>query len=67
MKLYNLPRFTWFTLDDDTKAPPDIGGYAPGVKLKLDHIDGMYSYCLDEDGNVFHPVAWAEVTPCPTT
>lgn len=25
------------------------------------HIDGMYSYCTDVDGAVFHPAAFEEV------
>lgn len=29
----------------------------------FDHIDGMYSYCLDMFGDVVHLVAWMDVTP----
>jgi len=61
MKLYDLGRGNTFRLLEDTKAPPDIGGYPSGKILKLKNIDGMYSYCTDELGNVYHPVAWAEV------
>lgn len=25
------------------------------------HLDGMYSYCTDLHGNVFHPAAWTDV------
>jgi hypothetical protein len=62
MKLYDLKRGDWFMLVEDCKAPPDIGGYAAGTYFRFSHVDGMYSYCTDGDGNVYHPVAWAEVT-----
>ena len=29
----------------------------------FDHIDGMYSYCLDMFGDVVHLVAWMDVIP----
>lgn len=29
----------------------------------FDHIDGMFSYCLDMNSNVFHIPAAAQVTP----
>lgn len=64
-KLYELKRGTYFMLVEDTQAPPDIGEYKEGLTLKLGNIDGMYSYCTDGDGNVHHPVAWAEVVETP--
>ena len=47
MKLYEVPKRTWIMVD--------------GEKIFFDHIDGMYSYCLDEGGNVVHISASAEV------
>jgi len=32
-----------------------------GERIYFDHLDGMYSYCLDEGGNVVHIAAWQEV------
>jgi hypothetical protein len=29
----------------------------------FDHIDGMYSYCLNMQNEVIHLQAWAEVAP----
>jgi hypothetical protein len=29
----------------------------------FDHIDGMYSYCLDMFGDTVHLVAWMDVIP----
>jgi hypothetical protein len=55
MKLYNLPRGTWFRILDNTECGP----------FKLDHIDGMYSLCWvkDERGipQITHIAAYAEV------
>jgi hypothetical protein len=31
--------------------------------LFFDHIDGMYSYCLNMQNEVVHLQAWAEVIP----
>ena len=62
MKLYELESGTKFTFDMEVQAPPDIGSYTPGTVLKLHNIDGMYSYCTDENGRVYYPVAWAEVS-----
>jgi hypothetical protein len=32
-----------------------------GEELEFKHIDGMYSYCLTQEGNVVHLKAWTEV------
>ena len=47
MKLYEVKPRTWIKIDNE--------------KIFFDHIDGMYSYCLDEGGNVVHINANAEV------
>ena len=53
MKLYNL-RKTWVrSLEPDCQ----------NLIFYLDHIDGMYSYCTDTEGNVCHFQAWMEVEP----
>jgi hypothetical protein len=49
MKLYEVPRNTTVLLVET------------GEVFLFDHIDGMYSYCIDSKGNVFHLVAWSEV------
>lgn len=50
MKLWELPkRNIWVQTND-------------GVKFLFHNLDGMYSYCTLEDGTVFHPAAWTEVT-----
>ena len=48
MKLYNVPKNSTIVLK-------------LGIELKFHHIDGMYSVCTDEEGNVYHISAWEEV------
>lgn len=52
MKLYDVPRNTRVILRDDEGNE---------LRLLFDHIDGMYSYCTDEKGNVVHLAAWTDV------
>ena len=47
MKLYTVPNRTWITVG--------------GEDYFLDHLDGMYSYCLNKDGDVVHISAFEEV------
>ncbi len=47
--LYSLPKNNWFKLEDNY--------------FLLDHLDGMYSYCLDTFGKVVHIMASANVIP----
>jgi len=48
MRLYEVPRYSRIRLPD-------------GLELNFDHIDGMYSYCTDDKGIVYHISAFAEV------
>lgn len=54
MKLYELP------------GPCRIV-FSDGSELNFDHIDGMYSYCTDDNGTVFHISAFADVQIKETT
>lgn len=46
---------------DEGVVPP----YATEIKhadvIKFHHIDGMYSFCTDKEGNICHLCAWEEV------
>ena len=48
MKLYEVPRDTRVVLSD-------------GMEVNFQHIDGMYSYCTDDKGEVIHLAAWTDV------
>lgn len=49
MELYNVPNKTKIRIPETD----DI--------LLFDHIDGMYSYCIDMSGGVVHLAAWTDV------
>lgn len=51
MKLYDVPRNSRIVLEDGD-------GF---LELNFSHIDGAYSFCTDNDGNVVHLAAWTEV------
>lgn len=61
MKLYELPRGSYFKLLENAQVPPDAAEGEPYQLYKLGNIDGMYSYCFDKDNRIYHFVAWAEV------
>lgn len=48
MKLYTVPKNSTIVLKE-------------GIELKFHHVDGMYSVCTDEEGNVYHISASEEV------
>lgn len=60
-KLYNLADGTYFRITGPVKIPMESREYHDGRVLRLGNIDGMFSYCTDLDGNVYHPAAWTEV------
>ena len=53
MKLYEVPRNTRVLVRDEE------GNVV--LRVLFDHIDGMYSYCKDDEGKVVHLAAWTEV------
>jgi hypothetical protein len=63
MKLYELPNKTWFMMMEDAKVPPASLAGRRKVTYFFDHVDGMYSYCLDQQNNVYHFAAFTEVIP----
>jgi hypothetical protein len=48
MKLYEVPRNSRIVLSD-------------GSEFNFKHIDGAYSYCTTDEGQVVCLAAWAEV------
>jgi hypothetical protein len=61
MKLYDVPHNTRVKVYGDIKVPPDGKEIHVGDVLEFKHIDGMYSYCIDSEGDIVHLVSWAEV------
>lgn len=61
MELYNLPRNSYFKLIGDPLVAPEARHPDLDKTYKLGNIDGMYSYCSDNEGNIYHFVAWAEI------
>jgi len=62
MKLYDIPpNNTIIILDEEVRIPPASPEISQGDRLKFHHIDGMYSYCETESGQIVHPAAWTEV------
>ena len=51
MKLYELPRRTYFTIEDDPTQ----------YVYFFDHIDGMYSVCYNHEDEIIHIAAWTDV------
>jgi hypothetical protein len=61
MKLYDVPCNTYIRIVGETQTP--VAGVIPieGETIKFCHIDGMYSYCKNEQGDTIHLAAWTEV------
>lgn len=61
MELHKVPNRTWVRVLEPDKVPPGAAKPKPGERIFFDHIDGMYSYCQTEAGEVIHLAAWQEV------
>jgi hypothetical protein len=49
MRLYELPRMTHFKVDNG-----EILNHDHQEVFLLDHLDGMYSVCYDDIGQIHH-------------
>ena len=61
MELHKVPRNSRIKVLGDIKVPPGAPEIKAEQELNFSHIDGMYSYCTTDDGEVVHLVAWAKV------
>jgi len=61
MELYNVPRNSRIKVVGDIKVPPASPTIDEQEILNFSHIDGMYSYCTRDNGEVVHLVAWTNV------
>ena len=61
MELYQVPRNSRIRVVIKDKVPPGAPVIEEGEELNFRSIDGMYSYCTRDNGEVVHLAAWAEV------
>ena len=61
MKLYDVPRNSRIKVIVSNKVPPGAPQINEGEELNFRSVDGMYSYCTRDNGEVVHLLAWAEV------
>jgi len=61
MKLHEIPRNTKIRVLENTNAPVGSLQVKEGDVLEFVKIDGIYSICVDGEGNIFHVSAFTEV------
>ena len=62
MKLYDCKNKSWVRItESNPQSPPVALELQNNQEIFYDHIDGMYSYCKDKEGNIVHLAAWTEV------
>ena len=61
MKLYDVRRNSRIKVVVSDKVPPGAPQINEGEELNFRSVDGMYSYCTRDNGEVVHLLAWAEV------
>lgn len=61
MKLYDVARNTMIRVAEQTSTPPGGIPGEDGEVYRFLHIDGMYSYCVNDKNQVVHLAAWTEV------
>lgn len=57
MKLYEVPSDSRVKVIDEEYKKAN-GKY---MEVKFHRLDGMYSYCTDDDGNTVHLAVWTPV------
>ena len=66
MKLYDVPRNHRIKVISgeagrEVQVPPGAPQIKENEELNFRSIDGMYSYCTRDNGEVVHLAAWTEV------
>ena len=66
MKLYDVPRNSRIKVISGeagrkVQVPPGAPQINEGEELNFRSVDGMYSYCTRDNGEVVHLLAWTEV------
>lgn len=61
MELYKVSRDTRIKVKGSVKTPLGSPEIKVGDELNFRSIDGMYSYCTTDKGQIVHLAAWADV------
>jgi hypothetical protein len=61
MELYKVPRNSRIKVVTEDKVPPGAPQIKAGEELNFRSIDGMYSYCTRDNGEVVHLASWTDV------
>lgn len=61
MKLYEILRNTRVRVINPEGVPPGGINISDGEIVDFIHLDGMYSYCKNDKGEIVHLKAWQEV------
>jgi hypothetical protein len=62
MELYNVPRNSKIrVIDGKIQTPIASTPINEDEILEFSHVDGMYSYCKNNKGEIVHLAAWTEV------
>ena len=54
MKLHEVPRKSRIKVIGDIRVPPASPLIEEQEELNFSHVDGMYSYCTRDNGEVVH-------------
>ncbi len=61
MNLLKVPANSRIRVLEDARVPPAAPRVPSGLELNFHNLDGMYSFCTDDDGNTYHLAAWTDV------
>lgn len=61
MKLHECPPNSRVKILTDVQVPPGALPIRIQEEINFHHIDGMYSFCTDDNHILLHPAAWTEV------
>ncbi len=61
MKLYEVKSPCKIRIKEIDSVPPAHRELHQGEIVNFKHLDGMYSLCYTEQGEMIHPAAWTEV------
>ena len=66
MELHQVPNNTRIRVIKAEAPPPGGLPTIAGTEYNFKHIDGMYSFCTTDSGDIVHLKAWTEVEIVPS-